>query len=131
LPKQHLRINQNLGSFKGGSLPNVNNIATSSSVELKVGSPTLACPHFMLYGTDAIFLFSKSDNKQFHYSSPLLSDISFKIPPIITRIIKYCTVKIFNDFYKNFFCSWCRFASMIQFLYETSVNFFSVYHTQS
>ncbi|XP_054278058.1 CREB-regulated transcription coactivator 1-like isoform X2 [Macrosteles quadrilineatus] len=35
MPKQHLRINQNLGSFKGGSLPNVNNIATSSSVDLK------------------------------------------------------------------------------------------------
>ncbi|XP_046662600.1 CREB-regulated transcription coactivator 1 isoform X5 [Homalodisca vitripennis] len=35
LPKQHLRINQNLGSFRGGSLPNVNNIATTSSVDLK------------------------------------------------------------------------------------------------
>ncbi|PSN58099.1 CREB-regulated transcription coactivator 1 [Blattella germanica] len=36
VPKQHLLINQSLGSYRGGSLPNVNHIG-SNSVDLKVG----------------------------------------------------------------------------------------------
>lgn len=36
MPKQHLLINQSLGSYRGGSLPNVNHIG-SNSVDLKVG----------------------------------------------------------------------------------------------
>ncbi|KAJ9593535.1 hypothetical protein L9F63_014928, partial [Diploptera punctata] len=39
VPKQqHLLINQSLGSYRGGSLPNVNHIG-SNSVDLKVGFP--------------------------------------------------------------------------------------------
>ncbi|KDR22523.1 CREB-regulated transcription coactivator 1 [Zootermopsis nevadensis] len=37
VPKQHLLINQSLGSYRGGSLPNVNHIG-SNSVDLKVGN---------------------------------------------------------------------------------------------
>ncbi|KAG8232771.1 hypothetical protein J437_LFUL012911 [Ladona fulva] len=36
LPKQHLHINQSLGTYRGGSLPNVNHIG-SNSIDLKVG----------------------------------------------------------------------------------------------
>lgn len=37
LAKQHLHINPTLGTFRGGSLPNVNHVA-SNTVENKVGN---------------------------------------------------------------------------------------------
>lgn len=42
LPKQHLRITQTLGSFRGGSLPNVNHVA-NATVEVKVRAYSLPC----------------------------------------------------------------------------------------